>query len=256
MNEQLKEEYKWRGTILSNMDGIVSHFSKKDSAQMSLFPIAEDENFQLKEPDDIDYLKIAEMEKDVLGVCLSYDEFSKFILYKLRFCTHSIQDVIELNESNNNIIFIAKVDEIEYLKSKYGNFYSKILLKDSISSIKMYLFGDVYKKNISSVFTNQFYLVKALYDAETQRTNIASIKNIKDINIEDYISSVDIDVGTDIRDIVIIKEATNNLRPGGLKVNFIYDGTVFEHPLKVKFTEEYYLDIKDFVKEFKITKKN
>lgn len=254
LNEHLKNIYDWRATILSQSENLVAHFSKINSSQMSLFPISEDESFEMGKPKDIDYEKIAEQEFKVLGICLSYNPFDQFILQRLRFCNSNISDIANIIEDNDNIIFIAKVDEIEYLTSKYGNFYAKITFKDAESSVQIYLFGDMYKRYIGSIYKNKYYLIKSSYDAKTQRISVLSIKNICDIEMSEYISEIKLHLGLDIRNIILVKEYVGiKMFGNSFDLVFIYEGIEYKHPLKINFTTENYLDIKDYIESISIT---
>jgi len=257
MNQSLREEYDFRATALSNIGNLIAHYSKKDTAQMSLFPISEDTSFEMRRPEVINYKEIANAEKDVLGVCLSYNEFDKFILERLRFCNTTINGLNDVIEDNDNLIFIATVDEIEYKKSQFGNNYAKLTLRDNIASINLFLFGDLYKKHISSIYKNKFYLIKASYSATLQRTNILSIKSIEDINITDYVSGIKLYLGQDMVKLFLVKQYVNTKMNGNmLDLIFVYDGEDFKHPCKINFNEEIYLDIKDNINSIEIIRNN
>lgn len=257
MNQSLREDYDFRATVLSNIGNLIAHYSKKDTAQMSLFPISEDTSFEMTRPENINYKEIAAAEKDVLGVCLSYNEFDRFVLERLRFCNTTIEGINELIEDSDNLIFIATVDDIEYKKSQFGNNYAKLTLRDNITSINLFLFGDMYKKYIASIYKNKFYLIRASYTAETQRTNILSIKGIEDIDISDYVSGIKIYLGQDMAKLFYVKQYAGTKMFGNkFDLIFIYNGEEFKHPCKINFTEENYLDIKDSINSIEIIKNN
>jgi DNA polymerase III alpha subunit len=256
MNESLKEEYANRAVMLENLDNIMAHARRKDTSQLSLFQEETHQTIQLKQPDNINFQSIAKMEKDVLGVCLSYNEFDKYILHSLLFCNNTINDVHQIIENNNNIIFMGIVEEIDYRKSQYGNFYAKVSVRDFAASIDLFLFGGLYKKHISQIFKGRCYLIKCTYDSATQRTNIVSLKCVDDLNINDYISGIVLDIQSNLKDVIFVKEYANTRMFGDeLDLFFKFQNQTFKHPVRVKFTEEIYLDIKNHINSIEIIKK-
>ena len=148
------------------------------------------------------------------------------------------------------------VEEIDYRKSQYGNFYAKVSVRDFAASIDLFLFGELYKKHISQIFKDRCYLIKCTYDSATQRTNIVSLKCVDDLNVNDYISGIVLDIRTNFKDVIFVKEYANARMFGDeLDLFFKFQNQTFKHPIKAKFTEEIYLDIKDHINSIEIIKK-
>lgn len=259
MNEQIKRQYEERAIILENLDAVLSNTRKSNKSQLSLFADQINESISLKMPEVLDFNKIAEDEEAVLGICLSYNKYDKYILHKLTFCNSTVRSVNQTTEDNQNLIFIGTIKTINYLKSKFGNNYAKVTIRDYDSTLDAYIFGDVYKNNISSMYVGREYLFKVSYSQERQSVTILKIAEINTLDLNEYIDSIILTIKEDLKSVIQVKELTNvnsiHYCKDAFGVMFLWHGKIYPHPTPVKFDEEFYLNIKDHILDINIERK-
>ena len=129
MNQEIKDKLLWRATIIENSESLIRSCSRNDKAQLSLFEETKHETITLEIP-EINPEDWVRKESDVLGVSLTYNIQDRYILHSKRFCNSTLRSINELTESGDKLIFIARIDEIEYRKSLAGNNYARINWKD------------------------------------------------------------------------------------------------------------------------------
>ena len=246
MNQEIKDKLLWRATIIENSESLIRSCSRNDKAQLSLFEETKHETITLEIP-EINPEDWVRKESDVLGVSLTYNIQDRYILHSKRFCNSTLRSINELTESGDKLIFIARIDEIEYRKSLAGNNYARINWKDYDSEAKMFLFGDKYQKLISRAFTGRYYLCECLYNKDKESLSIVNFKAIEDIIIEDSVSTIMLEVENPY----LIAELRNYIfkKMIGTQYNlvFLYKGDKIEAPYKINFTEENYCDIKELI---------
>lgn len=261
MNQQIRDELLWRATIVENAESLIKSCSRNNKDQLSLFSENKNETIELKIPDLVNYEDWIQKESDVLGVALTYNIQDKYILHSKRFCNNTLRSINQLSESQGGIIFIAKIDQIEYKTSLLGNNYARISWKDYDSECNMFLFGDMYQKLISKAFKGRYYLCECSYNKDKESLSIINFRPIEDISIEQYVQTIVLETKT--------KDDIFNLRNYifknmiGSKYNLVFkvreygntaDGDEFKAPYKINFTEENYCDIKRFINDLTVRK--
>lgn len=254
INDEIKSTLHWRATILANAERLIKYGSQADNSQLSLFGNDNKQFVKLEEPQEVDYNDILDKEKDVLGVNLIYNVFDRYILIAKRFCNNTVRSLVEKTESASGIAFLAMVTDIEYKKSGAGNNYAKIYLRDNDSTIRVYLWGDVYRKNISRIYKNKIYLVEVNYNKEKDTTSITNIKDVEEIEIERFVKSLTIYLD-DARSAVLAKFYIDNKMFGSqYNLYFNYNDEVFKAPFKINFNEENYLYLKNIILDIGVEK--
>ncbi len=254
MNDEIKSKLEWRATIIDNSDKLIKHGSSKFNNQFSLFEDDNKASIKLDPPKDINYKDILDKETNVLGVNLTYNIFDRHILVNKRFCNSTIRTVVELTEDANKLIFLAVVKDIEYKKSAAGNNYAKILLQDHDSSVSAFLWGDFYKRKISSVFKDRIYLVEVNYNDKNNSTSIVNIRDVNEVNPEEYISTIifHLDKLEDAPKVIPYIHA--KMFGSRYALKFKFDGDIFIPQYKINFCEEDYLYLKNFITDLTVEK--
>lgn len=252
MNQQIRDSLLERETILENIESIMKSCSNKNTSQLSLFEDVKTETISLKIPENVNYDELIQKEVDVLGISLTYNLQDRYILHSRRFCNHTLKTIEELTSNENRIVFIAKIDDIEYKKSLLGNNYARITWKDYDSEATMFLFGDNYQKLISRAFKGRYYLCECNYNNEKNSLSIVNFRPIEDINIEEYISTIIIEPKDKYHIFSLREYVFSNMIGGGYNLIFLYEGQELVAPYKVRFTEENYCDIKDLIKTINV----
>ena len=253
MNDEIKSKLEWRETVVDNLEKLIKHGSNQDNNQLSLFGNSK-ETIKLETPKVFNYKQILDKETEVLGVNLTYNVFDRYILIYKRFCNSTIRTVVESTESINKAIFLATVRDIEYKKSQAGNNYAKILLQDHDSSISVFLWGEFYKKKISSIFKDKIYLIEVTYNNENNSTAIVNLRDVNDIDIKDYISSIIIHLDSPKNTAKVVPYIHQKMFGNDYNFKFNYCGDIFNAPYKINFSEENYLYLKDFITNLTVEK--
>jgi len=183
MNNQIETTLYERAKLLHNLDKILDAARKKTkyTGMVSLF--TEDETYTdviLEEPEDFNPLEMVRLEQEVLGSSLLYSEYEPFEAIRCRYCTSTLNEIFgEVFEGNRT--FLAKLVEIDQYTSTYGNPLAKLKFScDGVES-RMYLFGDLYKRNIFKCFTNRIYLVTVSFNKERNSMNLVNFMEANDI---------------------------------------------------------------------------
>jgi len=255
MNQQIRDELLWRATIVENSESLIKSCSRNNKDQLSLFAETKNETIDLKIPQDVNYEELLQREVDLMGVALTYNIQDKYILHFKRFCNNTLRSINELSESQGKIVFIAKIDTIEYCTSLAGNNYARILWKDSDSECRMFLFGEQYQKLISKAFKGRYYLCECLYNKDKESLSIVNFKAIEDIEIADSVSTIVLNVKDDIESVVSIRNYVFTKMIGNqYDLIFVYKGSENKAPYKINFTEENYCDIKELITNIDVRK--
>lgn len=252
MNQQIRDNLYDRAVMLENLESIMKSCSNKNSSQLSLFDDISKETISLKMPENVNYDEMIQKEVDVLGVSLTYNIQDRYILHSRRFCNHTLRTINELTESQDRIVFIGRLDDIEYKKSLAGNNYGRIIWRDYDSECRMFLFGDSYQKLISRAFKNRYYLCECSYNNDKNSLSIVNFRPIEDINIEEYVSTIIIEPKDKYHIFSLREYVFGNMIGGGYNLIFLYEGQELVAPYKVRFTEENYCDIKDLIKNINV----
>lgn len=254
MNQQIRDNLYDRAVTLENLESIMKSCSNKNSSQLSLFDDVKKETISLKIPENVNYDEMIQKEVDVLGVSLTYNIQDRYILHSRRFCNHTLRTINELTESQDRIVFIGRLDEIEYKKSLAGNNYARITWKDYDSECRMFLFGDSYQKLISRAFKNRYYLCECSYNNDKNSLSIANFRPIEDININEYITTIILEPKTKEHIFQLRDYIFSNMIGGEYNLIFNMDeyDSEFAAPYKIRFTEENYCDIKDLIKNINV----
>jgi DNA polymerase III alpha subunit len=247
MNDDIKDKLLWRATIIENSESLIKSCSRINKNQLSLFEEVKNDAVELKSPQDLNYDLMVEKEVDVLGVALTYNIQDKYILHTKRFCNHTLRSINELMVDEGRIVFIAKINDIEYRTSMAGNNYAKIFWKDFDSTTRMYLFGDMYQKLISKAFKGRYYLCECSYNKDKDSLNIVNFKAIEELEIKEYINEIVLVVDDPEKLPELRNYVWKNMIGDEYKLTFLYKGVEFSAPYKIKFSEENYLDIKDLI---------
>lgn len=190
MREEIREIFYQRAKLLQNLDKIVSAGHKaanKSKHQMSLF--AEDESYSdiiLEEPEDFNPFEFVEMEKDTIGYSLTYSEYERYEMLNCRYCNSTLETVFGV-EFEGNKTFLAKLIEIQHKTSNYGNPFAKLVFAHDGIKTKMYLFGDLYKKNLVKCFVNRVYLITATHNIERNSLDLVNFMpadEVSNLNIK------------------------------------------------------------------------
>lgn len=247
MNQLIKDKLLWRATIIENSESLVKSCSRNDRNQLSLFDDVKHETVSLKIPEELDNDLWIQKESDTLGVSLAYNIQDRYILHSKRFCTHTLRTIDQLVESNEKVIFIAKIEKIEYRVSLAGNNYAKVYFKDYDSEVRMYLFGEFYQRLISRAFKGRYYLCEASYNKDKDSLSVINLKAIEELEIADYVSTIILSI-EDPEDIVELRNYVFSKMIGSqYNLVYLYKGDEFKAPYKINFTEENYCDIKDLI---------
>jgi DNA polymerase III alpha subunit len=184
MNPEIEAIFYERAKLIHNLDKIVSSASKKAAkggGMMSMF--AEDESYSnivLDEPEGFDPLAMAEKERDLLGISLLYSEYEPFEAVRCRYCDCKLGDIYATPFEGNKT-FLAKLIEIDHKTSSYGNPFAKLKFLYEGTESRVYLFGDLYKKNLLKCFTNKIYLITASWNTERNSLDLVDFMEAKNI---------------------------------------------------------------------------
>lgn len=245
MNSVIESKLLWRATIIENAESLIKSGSHNKN-QLSLFEDVKNDTISLRIP-EVNYQEMIQKETDVLGVALTYNIQDKYIIHSRRFCNHTLRSINELTESEGNLNFIAKINDIEYRVSTAGNNYAKIFWQDYDSTVKMYLFGKTYQKLVSRAFKGRYYLCSAIYNKDKESLSIVNFKAIEDILITEYVSTITL-VVEDPESIVELRNYIfKNMIGSDYNLEYSYKGDIVVAPYKISFSEENYLDIKDLI---------
>ena len=188
MNPAVEATLYDRAKLLHNLEKIVSSASKnkqKHAGQMSLF--GEDETYTevtLEEPPRFNPLEISEMEREVLGISLLYSEYEPYETIRCRYCDSTLTEIFG-TEFEGNKTFLAKLTEIDHRVSNFGNPFAKLRFTHDGTESRMYLFGNLYKKNLLKCFVNKIYLITVCHNKERGSMDLVdfmqadSIKNLR-----------------------------------------------------------------------------
>lgn len=255
MNKIIRDKLLWRATIVENSESLIKSCSRNNKDQLSLFAETKNETIDLKTPENINYEQILQREVDLMGVSLTYNIQDKYILHSKRFCNNTLRSINELSESQGKIVFIAKIDTIEYCTSQAGNNYARVLWKDYDSECRMFLFGEQYQKLISKAFKGRYYLCECSYNKDKESLSIVNLKAIEDIEIADSISTIVLSVKDDVESVISIRNYVFTKMIGSqYDLVFVYKGAENKAPYKINFTEENYCDIKEFINDLTVRK--
>jgi len=250
MNNQIRDVLSNRVTIVENIDNLVKYGNdfKKNLQQLSLFGNSIEAKPKLSEINNINYYEAVTKEKNILGICLTYNIFDKYFLIKKRFCNNTISSLNEMTEDcPSGIILLSSINDIEYRTSLAGNKYAKLQLQDYDSSCGVYLWGSAYQKNISKIFKDRIYLIELGYNKDNESVFIINIRPVDDINPQEYISTIIL--GIDKSNTVKTREYVfKNMfmgTTGDYNLIFRYSEVDYAAPYKIIFNEEHYLYLKD-----------
>lgn len=202
--KEVREIYRWRKTIVNNIDSILKKFKKskenkeKNAGQMSLFDSVEEEieiDTNIEEYDG--YINMNECflkEKELLGISVLYDPIKEAQMYKDLYCTHEAEDILKMNKNINGIIIIDIVTKVEETISQRGNRYAKVYISQ-LGSTYMFLFTNEYRKFISSIIVGDVHLIELNYSIPTvkfdrESISISRIKSLKYVDIEEKYNQV------------------------------------------------------------------
>lgn len=258
MNQEIISTLNERNIILSNLDSLIKHGndSKKNKNQLSLFGGQESFKPKLSEPENTNYQDLLDKEKDTLGVCLTYNIFDRHILLVKRFCNNTVRSLNEMTESKQSgIVLIAQITDFKFKKSKAGNNYAKITIQDHNSSAEAYIWGDIYKKHISSLFKGQIYLIELGYNKDNESVFILNIKDVRDIDPKDYVSKIILHLNN-FRDAVLVRPYTFKMWGSDYALDFNYNGQIINAPYRINMTEEHFSYLKQHITDIEVEKKD
>lgn len=247
MNQEIKDKLLWRATIFENAGGIINSSNKTDKRQLSLFDEVKSETISLSVPENIDYEEWVQKEINVLGISLIYNIQDKYILYFKRFCNTNLREIEALKVDSKELIFIAKLKDIEYKTSKAGNSYAKIVWFDGDILMRMYLFGDNYKKLIGDCIKGKYYLAQCSFNSSNGNSSLDKLKCLDQIDISKYINTIQITVNKPESIVELRDYIWKNMIGSDFNLIFIYKNQEFKAPYKIKFNEDNYLDIKNLI---------
>lgn len=171
MEQELINKLQWRKTLINNADALVKHGKKANkTAQMgqgNLFAAVEVDITPELKSEDITYgeaVDLLKKETEILGVNLTFDEFSPYYVISKALCTTSLKELIEGNQSASNQVLLVKVVEIQYRNTKTGKPYAMVEVEAEGYKQRMFMFGDEYRKNIRKLFLDNIYLIRAVYN--------------------------------------------------------------------------------------------
>lgn len=247
MNQEIQDKLFWRATIVENAGKIIGSSNKSNKAQLSLFDEIKEETIQLSSPVNIDYEDWIQKEINVLGISLTYNIQDKYILHTKRFCNSTLRDIETLKKDLKGLIFIAKLKDIKYRTSQSGNSYAKLIWSDSDILMRMYLFGDNYKKLIPDCIKGKYYLAQCSFNSSNGNSSLDKLKCLDDIDIKQYVNTIILEVGL-IDNIPELRHYVwNNMIGSDFDLIFKYKDKEFKAPYKIKFNEDIYLDIKELI---------
>lgn len=250
---KIKETIDYRALILENTETLIKSCSKKNIGQLSLFGEEQTkETIALKQPDNVDTEYYFEKESEVLGICLTYNMQDKYILHSKRFCNSSVRLINELTETKNNLVFIAKISDIEYKTSMMGNNYARIKFRDYDSELQAFLFGESYKNLISTAYKGRYYICECFYNNEKQSVSIVNFKPIEEVDILSFINTIILEVSDKYKIFELRDFIWNNMIGSDYDLIFSYDGEQFRAPYKIRFNEEIYQNLKPLIKDINV----
>lgn len=198
--QQIESIFRYRQTIIDNIDKIIGATKKSQKAdlsaqgQLDLFSMGLEDcksNPKLKLYDGhINLIEYVNKESELLGVPVLYDpiEDVSFMYYEL-YCTHNVYDILELTEQTENIVIIDRLVKIEHRTSKNGNNYCKLYFSQ-LGETYLYLWGQNYRNFVSSLFVNEIFIIRLTFNIPTKEFDrynyvCTGIKNIKYVEIEE-----------------------------------------------------------------------
>jgi DNA polymerase III alpha subunit len=188
MNDEVSNILRERAKIAINIDKLINHGKKKQEnpGQLSLFDADNSlESFPiLDEPENFDPINMIKKEKELLGFNILHSLFDEYELIRCRYCDSTFNELITSTEPFENKTILAEIREIEYKKSKMGNQYAKVTFSDRNVEEKLYLFGKLYKNNISKCHPGEIYLLTLSSDSEDDmRIRIVNFQPAREVNV-------------------------------------------------------------------------
>jgi len=197
-SKEARDILRYRITLLRNTDKILKAAKKSEKAnenahgQLSMFDVGlvkESPNVELDEYEGhVHEMDLVNMEKEVIGLSLTFDPLEECEMYKSLYCTNEVDDVNKIIKAKEGIVIMDYITKIKHLPSRKGNMYARIETSELANGNFFYLFGDMYKDNIRDLFINQIYLIELTYNEPSLTFDrdslvIDRIKNIKDVDI-------------------------------------------------------------------------
>lgn len=197
--EQL-EIFKNRLRIVNNVEKLLQYGreyqANKRIGQMSLFQ----EDMSLMRPvlNDVVInseiaLAMADKEREVLGLSLTYDKYEDFFIHDKLLSNASMLDVTYNSEPDRTFNVVLEIKDILYKKSRYGNNYSIVVFEKDGLEVKAFMFGNINKKNVFRIYKKGIFIVRLYYDQETYQ--IHKIDPISSIDIMRYLSHIEVEIG-------------------------------------------------------------
>lgn len=252
MNQEIRDKLLWRATICENAGKIVNSSNKMDKRQLSLFDEVKSETVSLSIPEDIDYEDWIQKEINALGISLTYNIQDKYILHSTRFCNTTLRDIETLKVDSKDLLFIAKLKDVEYRTSQSGNSYAKLIWSDSDILMRMYLFGDNYKKLIPNCIKGKYYLAQCSFNSSNGNSSLDKLKCLDDISITEYINTIILTVEIPEHITELRHYVWNNMIGSDYDLIFKYKDEEFKAPYRIKFNEDIYLDIKQLINNLEV----
>jgi len=244
MYKEAEDILIYRQTLLDNADGLYSKYKKNDRNQLSLFGAEEDSNLELKLKSKIDVNELLSKEREVLGLCISYNKLSKYQLIKSKICNTNLKDIFLLNENNKNLKFIGDLTQIKHMTAKVsGNKYAKLSFEDETGSYEFYLFGKQYKELIPKLFLNRVYLVKVNYNSDRGSASVSMITEAENFNVTKFISDIYIESDVFYNMVQLKPYIFKNMIGNSHNLYFVFNGKEIKAPYKININNSIVEDL-------------
>jgi DNA polymerase-3 subunit alpha len=256
MRQDVLDKLASRATVLNNIDGLVSYGLNfnKNKQQMSLFEDVVESKMSLNIPENIEYEKLLEQEKDVLGVYLTHNPFDDFILVRKKFCNNTIEGLLDVQDDcKSGIVLIARINEVKKKHSKAGNQYSKLMIGDSSSNFMVYLWGDKYNKLSPHIFNNNIYLIELGFRKDGNTFFVVNMKNLNSFDISRFVKKIIMHI-SDVEDIPKTREyIISNMIGNTYNLSFVFGGEIFDAPYKINFNGDNYNYLKNYITDLRVS---
>ena len=247
MDSVKKDIFEFRKSIADNAEALVKYGQKSQKSmsinQMSLFDSEELEIepivFDKKDLSEFGLVEMAEKEKELLGIALTHDPYSEFILLEKTLCTSTLKDVVFAEDNTNTEIILCKISKVEKKTSKAGNAYYLLTLSRDGLETKAFLFGDDIKSNFSKITPNKIHIIKTM--ASGSMITIKKIDVCDAIDVSKYVGKILIELPSSLALFERIRNYIhfNMKKDNGLNLYFRYEGEVLDNPVfKVKVNNE------------------
>jgi DNA polymerase III alpha subunit len=224
-----------RQILLDNVGDLHNKYKNHNPNQLSLFDNKENEINELQLKSNVNFNDLLNKEKEVLGICISYNRLIPYSLIRSKICNTNIGNVFDNKKNNDNLKFIGNLSSIKHMTAKSsGNKYAKLFFEDETGVYEFYLFGEQYKKYIQSTFTDRIYMVKATYKLDRGSAFVTKLIEADRLDISKIISNIYIEISSTEKAIKIREYVYKNMIGKDYNLYYRFFEKEIKAPYKIK----------------------